>query len=115
MFFMLKNFFATIFFATMILFCSQNNFVEAKDVYVGTSKSTGWKCYLMTETIRGDQFQRYATLKIVTNFGKIHYLDYYFFVQAYKVMFENSQGYNGVVNSSTPIEKNMWDYDLQNN
>lgn len=107
---MLKNFFAAIFFATMIFLVSQNNFVEAKDVYVGTSKSTGWKCYLMTETIRGDQFQRYATLKMITKVGKIHYLDYYFFIQDHKILFENSQGYSGVVNSSTPIEQNMWDY-----
>ena len=105
---MLKKFFVTFFLSAMILFISQNNFVEAKDVYVGTSNATGWDCYLMTETVRGDNIQRYATLKMVTRGGKIHYLDYHFFIQDHRILFENSQGYSGVVNSSTPIEQNMW-------
>ena len=103
---MLKKFFATMFFAVIIF--AGNNFASAQDVYVGTSNTTGWDCYLMTETIRGDSRNRHVTLKMVTRSGNVKYLNYYFFIQDHRILFENSRGYSGVVNSSTPIEQNMW-------
>jgi len=87
-----------------------NNFTKAQDVYVGTSNITGWHCYVMTETVRGDYNQHRAvieaTLKMVTNSGNVKYL-YYTFRQVggWPWSFKTSQGYEGEVDPYvTPIE-----------
>ena len=107
---MLKNFFATILLAMIILFCSQNNFVEAKDIYVGTSDATGWDCYVMTETLVEESSDRFGVnLKMVTRSKEVKYLSYMFWRDSIGSSwhFKNSQGYSGMVSGDTPIEWNM--------
>jgi len=90
--------------------------VEAADVYVGMSPATGYECYVITDTIHYKNEHRmfisYATLKMVDQYGGIHYLDYTFFDldnDAADVDFTNSQGYSGKATpQSTPIEWAMY-------
>lgn len=109
---MAKNFLATIFLATIFFVGGQNNFAEAQDVYVGTSSSTGWNCYLMTETMHEINVNRFeVSLKMVTKSGNVKYSAYTFWRDSGSTTwyFSNSQGYSGRVDShETPIEWNMW-------
>jgi hypothetical protein len=90
---------------------------EASDSYVGKSDSTGWVCYIMTDTIEchweGNMAISKATLKMRDEYGNPHYLDYTFYDYQGKgadLRFENSQGYNGEVNPyDTPIEWGMYE------
>ena len=96
-----------------IIFTSAQNHVEAKDVYVGTSKTTGWDCYAMTETFqrfRKSRLRYEATLKMISSEGNITYLDYTFVVGGkYPIWFHNSQGYSGAVTRyGTNVEWNMY-------
>lgn len=75
---------------------------EAADVYVGMSPVTGYECYVMTDTIHytneNRMFISSATLKMVDQYGDIHYLEYTFFDldnDAIDVEFTNSQGFSG--------------------
>jgi len=86
---------------------------QARDFYVGTSNTTGRDCYLMTETIkiyrRGPEYYD-ATLKMVRRSdGNVQYLDYTFYPNGEGgIIFENSQGYRGIVDSRVPIEWEMF-------
>ena len=110
----MKKILSVMLIAIAIIF-AENNFVKAQDVYVGTSNTTGWACYVMTETIRETELNQYrseyhATLKMVTNSGNVKYLDYTFFhkVTLKYLYFRNSQGFEGMVDQyKTPIEYNM--------
>ena len=108
---MFKKFFSVMLLAAVLIFVGgQNNSAQAQDVYVGTSNTTGWACYLMTETIRGDYNQHrsvaQATLKMVTQSNNVKYLDYTFRkLGRYTWSFRTSQGYEGEVDPYvTPIE-----------
>ena len=106
----MKKFFAAILFAVMIFI--GNSSANAQDVYVGTSNTTGWDCYLMTETMHEINVNRFeVTLKMVTRSRSIKYLDYTFWRDngGASWWFSNSQGYSGKVDSNeTPIEWNIW-------
>ena len=94
-----------------IMFAGLQNQAEAYDLYVGNSPATGWDCYLMTETIVRGNRDYSATLKMVTNSGRIKYLDYTFYLEynSTRVFFRNSQGYSGYIDRyDTPIEWNMY-------
>ena len=100
-----------------IIFAGLQHQVEARDIYVGTSNATGWKCYVMTETIRHPNIRRYyVTLKMITRSGNVKYIDYEFWIEKKRweddkeyVTFKNSQGYKGKVNyRGTRIEWEMW-------
>lgn len=105
---MFRKIFSTLILAAVIFIGSQN-FVEARDVYVGTSNTTGWDCYLMTETMSGDSRACHVTLKMVTQSGRVSYLNYFIFIQDHHILFENSQGHSGrVTQYGTPIEWNMY-------
>ena len=89
--------------------------VEAKDVYVGTSNTTGRDCYLITETIGFFEGDANCTIKMVRRSdGNIKYLEYQFWKDKKDfttIRFSTSQGFSGVVNKySTPIEYNVYDY-----
>lgn len=94
---------------------------EAEDVFVGKSDTTGFTCYIMTETIKchweDDTIVSTATLKMREGGGNgdvpIHYLYYTFYdykgfgVDPY---FENSQGFKGTAYPyETPIEWAMYE------
>ena len=84
--------------------------VEAAEVYVGTSPSTGWDCYVLTDTIgRSNDGTTYVTLKMYTR-NSAKYLGYQFWYDSqYDVMrFSNDDGYSGIANRyETPIEWEM--------
>ena len=90
--------------------------VEAADVYVGMSPATGYECYVMTDTIHYQNEHRMfissATLKMVDQYGDIHYLEYTFFDldnDAIDVEFTNSQGFSGRATArDTTIEWAMY-------
>ena len=103
----MKKFLTTAILAAALIFTAAPNNAEAYDYYVGTSSATGWKCYVMTETFRetGSYWNFKVTLKMVTNSGKVKYLDYTFWLKNREVYFSNSQGYSSTVNgNTTPIE-----------
>ena len=89
---------------------------EAADIYVGMSPTTGYECYVMTNTIsyknEHRMFISYATLKMIDQYGGIHHLDYTFFDldnDAADVEFTNSQGFGGKATpQDTPIEWAMY-------
>ena len=96
----------------LIFLCGQNNFANAQDVYVGTSNTTGRDCYVVTESIFWEvpAFCT-ATLKMINpSNGNVQLLNYEFIMMKHWVEFKNSQGFNGRVNDSVPIEKAMWDF-----
>lgn len=110
----MKKIFVSTVFAVLIIFGSAVEKVSAQDVWVGTSPTTGWQCYVMTETIRdvsGNQPRStyQATLKMVTQSCNVKYL-YYTFEEGFsrKVWyFSTSQGFKGKVDKyETPIEIN---------
>ncbi len=103
----------------VLIFAGAQNKVEARDVFVGTSNTTGWDCYAVTESFRryegnmaygGETAYTYtATLKMVTRSGNTQYLDYTFHVGNFPMWFENSQGYSGrATQNGTPIEWNLF-------
>lgn len=108
---MLKKFFIGIFFMSMLIFAGIGNKVMAADVWVGTSETTNWQCYVMTETIRhvDNGYMTLVRLKMVDLDKNIHYLDYKFWKEMNRVVFSNSQGYDGIVHrTETPIEWGIW-------
>ena len=84
--------------------------VEAAEIYVGTSPSTGWDCYVLTESIGRTNYDvTFVTLKMYTG-QTAKYLDYQFWYDSqYDVMrFSNDDGYSGIANRyETPIEWEM--------
>ncbi len=110
---MLKNFFMA---AIVGLIICAGVKVEAADVYVGMSPTTGYECYVMTNTIsyknEHRMFISYATLKMVDQYGDVHYLEYTFFDldnDAVDVDFTNSQDFSGrATPQDTPIEWAMY-------
>ena len=115
----MKKLFSVMLIAIAIIFVG-NTQAEARDVYVGTSNTTGWACYVDTDSIYWQNYyQCSATLKMVKNSGRVQNLYYDFMIMQHWTDFKNSQGYSGEVNSSVPIEKAMWDfivdYSAQNN
>ena len=90
--------------------------VEAADVYVGKSGTTGYECYVMTDTIWRTSEHRMlilsATLKMVDRYGDNHYLDYKFYALDggnENVQFTNSDGFSGLATpEDTPIEWAMY-------
>ena len=89
---------------------------EAADIYVGRSETTGYECYVMTETIDRSVEMRLVTicaaLKMIDRYGDVHYLDYKFSILDRDVRtleYENSAGYRGYVTPrDTPIEWAMY-------
>ena len=83
---------------------------EAYDHFVGTSETTGWDCYVMTETVDRVNNATNVTLKMVKGNGSVNYIDYSFWYDSqYDAMrFSNTEGYSGIVNRyETPIEWEM--------
>ena len=84
---------------------------EAYDHYVGTSETTGWECYVMTETVeRSNGGTTFVTLKMVKPNGNVSYLDYRFWYDSTRdvMRFSNDEGYSGIANRyETPIEWEM--------
>ena len=110
----MKKFFSVLMLAMAIIFVGgQNNFAQARDVYVGTSNTTGWACYVDTDSIYWQNYyQCSATLKMVKSSGRVQNLYYDFMIMQHWTDFKNSQGFSGTVNSSVPIENAMWDFIL---
>ena len=83
---------------------------EAYDHFVGTSETTGWDCYVITESITRDDGVTYVTLKMVPANSHIRYLGYRFWYDPSRdvMRFANDEGYSGIVNRyETPIEWEM--------
>ena len=112
----MKKILSVMMLAAMLIFVSGQEKVLAKDVWVGTSPTTGWQCYIMTETIRDVSDNQYrstvqATLKMVTQSQNVKYLDYTFKegVSTHYWYFETSQGFEGMIDQyKTPIEYNAF-------
>ena len=99
---MAKKFFSVMILAAIIFFCGQNNFAQAKDIYVGTYNS-GYEAYLMTETIRTNDSEMYCKIKAVYG-GDIIFVNYKFSFGR-GIYYENSQGFSGKCDEyKTPIE-----------
>ena len=83
---------------------------EAYDYYVGTSETTGWECYVMTETVERSNDTTFVTLKMVKPNGRVSYLDYRFWYDSSRdvMRFSNDEGFSGIANKyETPIEWEM--------
>jgi len=109
---MLKKFFAAILFATIIFIGSQNNSAQAFNIYIGTS-GEGSDYYAMTESfgkIGGKNITYEATLMVVTNRGKIEYLDYTM-NEGEKVSYTDDAGNTGEITlSETPMVWGLYQY-----
>ena len=84
--------------------------VEARDVYVGTSDTTGRDCYLVMDSIRYGANRSFScTLKMVRpSTGDVQFLYYDFWVGNYGYFhFQNSQGFSGIADRQCPIEFRM--------
>ena len=108
---MLKKMFFVLIVGLAVTFANIDK-AEAIDVYVGTSPATGWRCFVMTETIERTDNGSYTrvVLKMLDNRDSNHLLRYGFWYDPqYDVMrFENYEGYSGIVNRyETPIEWEM--------
>ena len=95
-----------------ILVIGQSNKASAKDCYAGTYAS-GLRAYVMTETVvmGNPGFRRFdVTVKAVSDQGElVSCLNYHFWNDVGEpIMFSNSEGYRGRVDSSTPVEQNIW-------
>jgi hypothetical protein len=110
MIFMLKKILATAILAVALTFNTAPNTAEAYDHFVGTSESTGWECFVMTETIERSNGSTFVTLKMVKPNGSVSYLDYKFWYDSSRdvMRFSNNQGFSGIANRyETPIEWEM--------
>ena len=110
----MKKIFSVMLLAAVLIFVG-NNSASAKDVYVGTSNTTGRECYVMTETIGFFEGDANCTIKMVRRSdGNVQYLDYEFWIDKTDfrtIRFSTSQGFRGIVTAySTPIEYNVYDY-----
>ena len=89
---------------------------EAEEVYVGTAPVTGYKCYVLMNTVSRKYEDRMvitsATLKTVDRYDDEDFIDYTFFAidgGTDDVQFTNSRGDSGIADSyDTPIEWNMY-------
>ena len=117
----MKKFFAV---AALVLgiFIAQISQAEAADVYVGTY-SSGYKAYLMTETIRIERrdYMDYSCRVKAVNGGDVIYVDYSFWEDRQRRViehFKNSQGYSGMFTVADAngfyIEYNIDDYVSKN-
>lgn len=111
-FFHVNKIFLVFLMVITIFFIGQDNKALAKDYYAGTYAS-GLHAYVMTETVVMGHpgFRRLdVTVKAVNGQGKlVSYINYHFWNDVGEpVMFSNSEGYRGRVNSSTPVEQNIW-------
>ena len=107
-----KTFLVLLMLLTTIFVIGQNNNASAKDCYAGTYAS-GLHAYVMTETVvmGSPGFRRFdVTVKAVNSQGKlVSYINYHFWNDVGEpVMFSNSEGYRGRVDSSTLVEQNIW-------
>lgn len=74
----MKKFCATFFLAIAIIFCSQNNFAEAEEVFIGTYPTSNMQAYLITDTI--EVKENSFTCTVISYFRSQHsYVRYYFF------------------------------------
>lgn len=84
---------------------------EAYDHFVGTSETTGWDCFVITESISRDgDGMTYVTLKMSPPNGYDRYLGYRFWYDSSRdvMRFANDEGYSGIANRyETPIEWEM--------
>ena len=107
---MLKNFLMVLV-VGIVVTCAGITKAEAAEVYVGTSPSTGWECYVLTNTIeRTEDGTTFVTLKMYKRNGNAGYLGYSFWYDSYNdvMRFENAEGYTGIANRyETPIEWEM--------
>lgn len=85
--------------------------VEARDVYVGTSDTTGRDCYLVMDSIDygSDNRSFSCTLKMVRpSTGDTQFLYYDFWIAGDGWFhFRNSQGFSGRADSRCPIEQQI--------
>ena len=106
---MLKNFLLVLV-VSVVVTCAGITKAEAAEVYVGTSPSTGWECYVLTNTIeRSNDGVTYVTLKMYTD-RSVRYLGYSFWYDSGRdvMRFSNDEGYSGIANRyETPIEWEM--------
>ena len=96
----------------IVFISGQGTKVSAADCYAGTYPS-GLHAYVMTETVvmGTPGFRRFdVTVKAVDDRGRlVSHINYHFWNDVGEpVMFSNSEGYRGVVDSSTPVEQNIW-------
>lgn len=109
----MKKIFSVIIFAAVLIFLGGENFAEARDVYVGTSNTTGRDCYIITDSIKiYDRSSRhfYVQIKMVKSSYDVDYLSYDF----RNNFFRNDQGFSGTADyHATPIEWQIWKYVIQ--
>ena len=118
---MLKKFFMAAIVGLIICAGVKAEATDTPPVFVGKSDTTGFTCYILTDTIKchweDDTIVSTATLEMREGAGNgnlpTHYLYYTFYdYKGYGVdpRFENSQGYSGTAYpSETPIEWAMFE------
>ena len=95
-------------------YSSSQAMAEEDSTYLGVSNATGWKCFILPDSISLDVDVVYATLKMVDGNNRARYLDYTFFLPPdahTKVRFRNEDGFEGAIHpKATPIEWKMYVY-----
>ena len=86
--------------------------VEARDVYVGTSDTTGYDCYLVRDSVsyNDSEYKSFSCkLKMVSpSSGEVHFLYYDFWLdEDHYYHFKNSQGFSGRADDRCPIEQKI--------
>ncbi len=105
---MLKKFFASMFFAAVLIFAFGQTQVEARDVYIG-SYSDGSSVYLLTETV---VIKSYGPLRFNCRVrAGYDYLNYSFYPYNGSPYYRNSEGYSGFVfGGQSPVAANIYRY-----
>ena len=108
---MKKNLFGVLLLVSCLLFAHVRS-VEATDVYMGRYPS-GLDAYVILSTLIFDsaEYVDFKTTVKATDYGsQTYYIDYHFWRDRGTVYFSNSQGFHGIVDYSTPVEQNIWNY-----
>ena len=108
---MIKKFSMLMILAVALLIGGFNQRTEAAEVFVG-HYSDGSPVYLITEMVVIRSYHPYSfNCRVRVNYD---YLDYSFFPYNGSPYYQNSEGYEGYVNSGSPVASNIYHYVVNN-
>ena len=108
---MKKSLFGILLFMSFLLL-SPLRTEASSEIYMGRYPS-GLDAYLILSTLIFDsaEYVDFKTTVKATDYAtQTYYINYHFWRDRGIVYFSNSQGFHGVVDSSTPVEQNIWNY-----
>ncbi len=105
---MVKKIFSVMILAAVLIFVSgQNSQAQAAEIYVG-NYSDGSAVYLLTNTVVIKNYHPYSfNCRVRAGYD---YLDYYFYPVNGSPYYRNSEGYEGFVNSYSPVANSIYRY-----